>query len=230
MSEKQKFKSKQWNVKVKEGCFNSKYLKANVRDQNVVNIKESNSRKRNLGLFRAFSILVASFWRNISCRRTSIWVKKEKILESINIQKKHPWYNIFNWRENSIYCFCTSETFANTMGTRMRRTHEFDCIGTLFLFINFKSFDDLDFLWSSLPPQLVANVVLSNSSSLLNQQEKPQEKRGQRLPHPTCVPFHVEITIFLTPHVSSFHVEVSPNTPHSLRSATKAHCWLWLWL
>ena len=154
-----KCESKRETFLTLQGSFNSKYLKANVRDQNVANIKESNSGKRNLGLFSAFSIPVASFWRNISCRRTSIWVKKEKILESINIKKKHPWYNIFNWRENSIYCFCTSETFANTMGTRMRRTHEFDCIGTLFLFLNLKSFDDLDFLWSSLPPQLVANVV-----------------------------------------------------------------------
>ena len=42
--------------------------------QHLLDLKESNSRERNLGLFNAFSIPVASFWRNTSCRRTSIWV------------------------------------------------------------------------------------------------------------------------------------------------------------
>ena len=140
-----KCESKRETFLTLQGSFNSKYLKANVRDQNVANIKESNSGKRNLGLFSAFSIPVASFWRNISCRRTSIWVKKEKILE-YHPKNIHEMTLFVYWRENSIYCFCTSETFANTMGTRMRRTHEFDCIGTLFLFLNLKSFDNLDFL------------------------------------------------------------------------------------
>ena len=59
------------------------------------------------------------------------------------------------------YYSCTSETFASAMGTRMSRTHEFDCIRTFFL--HPKSVDDQDLFCSSIPKLLLISDSFSCS-------------------------------------------------------------------